>query len=382
LLLPLQDEQHLEKFNDCTPTDQLPGILQLGMNRSCVAMASAMVDMLQEWYQEQQDASGDEGATDDNMVDFFTASTQRRLLVTAATRQHTQALHTMMTMPEIMQHVDVATLYTVLKQLVAAGFGSTMKLLLESLSPTKSLQETAVQQLTSEAVLQLLQAAVEHGSRTCAEPLCGLPAAKQLSAEALVQLLQAAVGQNSSACTQLLYNLPATNQVPAVELVQLLQAAVVHAMAGSRNCAALLCQLPAAQHLQAEVMVQLLQAATAQGGGGCAEPLCKLPAAQKLPVEGLVQLLQAAVAQGGGSCASLPLLCKLPAAQKITGDALAQLLLSAADMPWWQQLLGGCRMHLSASHPTGSAAADNWGHWAAVACSNQAQRVICLSVTM
>jgi hypothetical protein len=259
LLLPLQDvpHPHLDKFNPDIHTDQLPGAVQLAMNCSDHTAALDIADELQQWYQLQPDVSGNQGATNVNLLEFFTASTQRRLFVTAAVRQHVAALRTITTMPQIMQHVDAATLHSVLKQLVAAGSGSTIRVLLEA----ESLQETAVQQLTSEAVVQLLQAAIKHGSSACAELLCRLPAAKQLSAENPVQLMQAAVGQNSSACAQLLVvlcKLPAANHLTATQLVQLLQAAVAHDSVG---CAVLLCQLPAAQQLSAEALVQLLQAA-------------------------------------------------------------------------------------------------------------------------
>jgi hypothetical protein len=354
LLLPLQDtqHQHLDKFSQCINTDQLPGAIQLTMNGSSHTKASEIADvLLQDWYQQQADVPGNEGATNVNLLEFFTASTQRRLFVTAAMRQHVAALRTITTMPHIMQHVDAATLHSVLKQLVATGSGSTIRVLLEA----EILHETAVMQLTSEAVCELLQASVEQGSSTCAELLCRLPAAQQLSSEALVELLQAAVEQNSSACAQLLVvlcKLPAANQLTAEQLVQLLQAAVVRDSVG---CAVLLCQLPAAKQLPAEALVQLLQAAEVQRGGGCTETLCKLPATQQLPAEALLQLLQAAAAcckqtlrqataPGGHASAPLQLLCRLPAAKQL----LLMLWLSCCYQQW-QQLQRGCRMMQHAS---------------------------------
>jgi hypothetical protein len=316
--------EHLDKFNQRTPTTQMPDIMQLGMNCSCHRTASDTAEVLQRWYKQQPDASSTEGTTYVNQLEFFTASNQRRLFVTAATRQHVTALRTLTNAPQVMQHVDVAVLRKVLKQLVAVGFSDTMRVLLES----ESLNEAVVQQLTSEAVQQLLQAAVEGGSSACAELLCRLPAAKNLSAESLVQLLQAAVAQNSSACAELLCKLPAATQLTAEALVQLLQAAVAR---DSGSCTALLCKLPMVKHLQSEALVQLLQAAVEQRSSTCAELLCQLPAANQLPAKELVQLLQAAVAQGGGARASLLLavMCNIQAAQRLTTDDVAQLLLSA-----------------------------------------------------
>jgi dsDNA-binding SOS-regulon protein len=260
LLLPLQAAPHLQHhdLSQRTTVDQLPGVLQLGINCSSHDRALDIADLLEEWYQEQQDFLGNEGATHVNKFEFFTASTQRRLFVTAAMRQHVTALRTMTTMPQIMQHVDVATLHKVLKQLAAAGFISTIRALLES----ESMQETELQ-LTSKAALELLLAAVEQGSCASAELLCSLPAATQLSAEAVVQLLQAAVGQNNNSCAELLV---------------------------------VLCKLPGANQLTADELAQVLKAAVVQHNGGCTEILCKLPAAQQLAAEALVQLLQAAAA--------------------------------------------------------------------------------------
>jgi 4-hydroxy-L-threonine phosphate dehydrogenase PdxA len=50
----------------------------------------------------------------------------------------------------------------------------------------------AVQQLSSNQVVQMLKAAVSHCHAALVEQLCKLPAAKRLSSEAMTQLLQAA----------------------------------------------------------------------------------------------------------------------------------------------------------------------------------------------
>jgi hypothetical protein len=51
--------------------------------------------------------------------------------------------------------------------------------------------------ISSEAVLQLLQAAVGKGARRSVKGLCRLPAVAQLTSEAVVALLAAAVKRNS-----------------------------------------------------------------------------------------------------------------------------------------------------------------------------------------
>jgi lysozyme family protein len=69
----------------------------------------------------------------------------------------------------------------------------------------------AAQQLTSQVVLQLLEAAVQQGSGSSIRALCELPAAKQLSKQAVAGLLQTAHqvdGRLNSTCAAALRKLP------------------------------------------------------------------------------------------------------------------------------------------------------------------------------
>jgi hypothetical protein len=295
LLVCLQDWQHADKFDPLTTTKQLPDMVQLGMNCSTHRTASHVLDQLQLFVAANPPNEG----ADFCALECFTPTTQRRLLVTATTRQHVTALRMMTTIPEIMQHVDAPTLHAVLKQLTEARFSSTIKTLLMA----DSLQETAVEQLTSEAVFELLQAATERDNGPSAELLCVLPAAKRLTAEALMQLLQAAVAA----------------------------AAPLH---GGSACVELLCRLPAASLLTSDALVQLLQAAVVAGKTKCMHQLCSLPAVRQLTAGNIAQLLHTAV-QHSESAASGAVVLQVfnwPATRQLSADVVAQLSHAALQL--------------------------------------------------
>jgi hypothetical protein len=290
--LPLQDLRHVGEFNVSMSGEQLPDIMQLGMNCSSHRVGPYLLGELERIQLDLSVTLGSEGATDAFLSELFPPSTQRKLLVTAATRQHVTALRHMITVPKFMQQVDAPTLHAVLKQLVEAGFSSTIRALLEA----KSLQETAVQQLTSEAIAELLQAAVERDSGSSAELLLTLPAAKRLPAEALAQLLQAAV-------------------------------AVAAPLHGGSACVELLCRHPTANLLTSDALVDLLQAAVVGGKTKCMRQLCGIPAVQQLTAASIAQLLHTAV-QHNDSAASGALVLQVfswPATQQLSADVVAQL---------------------------------------------------------
>jgi hypothetical protein len=152
-----------------------------------------------------------------------------KLFLTAAVRRHTRALHHMCSMPKVMQCLDAATLQNVAQRLMAAGNISTMMVVLESF------QDSAVQQLSSTAAAQLLQAAVALNSSTATAVLCGLAAAQRISSEVLLQLLLEAFRTGIAACADQLLGLPAAMQLPAGGVAQLLAAAVLHKPIVSKN---------------------------------------------------------------------------------------------------------------------------------------------------
>jgi hypothetical protein len=287
LCLPLQNMEHVGEFNLSMSGEQLPDIMQLGMNCSRHRVASYLIGQLER-------ISLNLPATSYNAVmsELFTFSIKRRLMVTAMTRQHATALRTLTTMPEFLQHVDAATLHALLKQYVEAGSSSTIRELLQA----HSLQETAVQQLTSEAVAELLQAAVERDCGSSAELLLIVPAAKRLPAEALLQLLHAAVASAAP-------------------------------LRGDSACIELLCRHPTANLLTSDVLGRLLQAAVAGGKTKCMRQLCDLPGVQQLTAGSIAQLLQTAV-EHSDSAASGALVLQVfswPATQQLSADVVAQL---------------------------------------------------------
>jgi hypothetical protein len=84
---------------------------------------------------------------------------------------------------------------------------------------------SAARSLTSQQVLQPLTIAVK-GSKVCTETLCTLPAVEQLSGEAMEELLQAALAASCRDCAKLLLGLPAAQWLSSRQLLHLLQAAV------------------------------------------------------------------------------------------------------------------------------------------------------------
>jgi hypothetical protein len=104
-------------------------------------------------------------------------------------------------------------------------------------------------------------------------PLCELPAAQQLSSEQIFQLLQAAVQYDGIPWA--VYQLLAAQHFSSGQMFQLLQAGVQHGRISSA-----LCKLPSAQQLGTEEVFQLLQ--TALQHCNIPEPLYELPAAQQL----------------------------------------------------------------------------------------------------
>jgi hypothetical protein len=273
----------------------------------------------------------------------------RRLLVTAATRQHTAAVERMVRLAYMQQQIDAATLEAMLAELLkhdgvlrelvrlpaAAHLSSdaVIRLLLAAAArqgystPCDNvhmlLQLPAARQFDSAAVLQLLQAAIQQGRMP--QPFCRLPGAQQLSSGEVFQLLQAAVqlGMRSTSDLQRLCKMPGAQHLDSAAVFQLLQAAL-QGIWGTfiTRC---LCELPAARQLDSQAVQQLLQAAVRRGLD--TSHICELPAAQELDRQTVLQLFQAA-AQHGSSVYGL---FDVPAAQQLTSQHVLQLLEVAAQ---------------------------------------------------
>jgi hypothetical protein len=220
----------------------------------------------------------------------------RSLFSTAAVRQHTAALLQMCEMPEALHCVDAATLQSVLEQLSRAGDISIMKVVL------KSLKYTAVQQLTSEAAVEVLQAVIAANSSDGTVVIGKLAAAKQIGKETLLQLLLQAVKTDKAACADRLFAMPAVLQLQAADVAQLLAAAVKQDFTSSTgNDAALvtarLLKHPAAQQLDADMLARALNAGLQhpeQRNHGWMAHLLE-PAAQQLSGSAISRLILTAV---------------------------------------------------------------------------------------
>lgn len=144
----------------------------------------------------------------------------RKLLVTAALRQHVVAVGEISGQPAIHQHIDVATLEIVLLLMLKARYAwaTTWDTLLGI--------EPAASQLSSDTVAHLLLAAVQRRANALAMQLCRLPAAQQMDSRAVRQLLLAAVQQQQASYVTMLCRLPAAQQLGNQTTAQLLLAAL------------------------------------------------------------------------------------------------------------------------------------------------------------
>jgi hypothetical protein len=295
----------------------------------------------------------------------------RKLLLTAAARQHTAAVQHMIGLPVLQQHVDADTLE------------ATLTLLLGSLATMQQLCVLpAAGQLSSEAVVRLLRIAIPMRSFLAIEQLCSLAGAQQLSSlqiagllgafaqggnnapavvwclapilqlpavaapssDACVEFLEAVVKQEPSSLNTLgsrgshthatiamvgrLLTLPAAAELSNSQVAQLLTAAAVNGSSACLSC--MLRMAPTAMiagRLSSEMLSQVLQQAVERGSEPCSMLLCELPAAQQLSCESMEGLLAAAIASKSLLCTWK--LCLLPAAQQLSCEALVRLLVAA-----------------------------------------------------
>jgi hypothetical protein len=191
--------------------------------------------------------------------------------------------------------------------------------------------------LSTEQVMQLIQETVVYDSAVADTSPSLYFMAANLSSEMLLQALQAAVEAGRGTCTVCLCSVPAAHQFGSGTVAQLLQAAA------DPVCIASLCQLPAAQELSCDTVAELLATVAKKdeqstyekpGRLGCTEcdmmSVFKLPATQVLCSATVVRLLRAAA--GHGSTAYTTALCNLPGAAQITRSAVARLLRTSLQL--------------------------------------------------
>uniref|UniRef100_A0A383VP01 Uncharacterized protein n=1 Tax=Tetradesmus obliquus TaxID=3088 RepID=A0A383VP01_TETOB len=306
-------------------------LLQLALNRSSPQAVAAALDCL---------PAAAAGAA------LLEPRVARRLLLTAAMRRHVRAVQRMVALPCMQQHVDAATLEAMLGQRLEAervpqqlSTGAVVQLLRAAIQqhwlPKALCRLPGAAGISSEAVLQLLQAAVDKCVSSL-KPLYALPAAAQLSGEAALGLLNRAVKQGFFHTARMLSSgLPPAlrEQFSSQQVAELIAAAVEQscyeerANKGARLCIQGLCQLPAAAGMSREAVSQLLQA-TVQRNRVQVE-LCRLPAAAGISSEAALLLLQAAVGRGWSSTQAV---CAVPAVAQLDNTAVVALL-SAAVKP-------------------------------------------------
>jgi hypothetical protein len=185
----------------------------------------------------------------------------RKLLLTAAVRQHDGIVSSLMQHPGVVQHIDAATVEAAVSKLLAWRV-----------------------EAARDGLLQYMLAAV-----------CSMPASSQLGADALERLLHSAIGleMHSSAVVFKLIQLPAAQQLSSSTVAACLQVSVRQ---GNTDCTRALCQMPAAYQLSSDMLAELLVSALQprpyfnctywnddiDANTRC---LCELPAAAEVSVE-------------------------------------------------------------------------------------------------
>jgi hypothetical protein len=219
-----------------------------------------------------------------------------RMMLTAALRQHAEALFLLARWKVCKQQADVPTLEKLLH-----------------------------------LVLHWLDCASGCAAVQChvtLRSICKMPAAAQLSSEQVATLLHKAVQRDDGFCLELFLSLPAAEQLSSVCMEQLLCLSVVCAKVRS-ECVFVLCSDSPARELSCEAVARLLLAAAQQEGlfkGVGYNLLCGLPGAAHLTSSMIAAAMQAAVEEGNSGC--LQLLCELTAAELTSADV--QVMLHAA----------------------------------------------------
>uniref|UniRef100_A0A383VKT1 Uncharacterized protein n=1 Tax=Tetradesmus obliquus TaxID=3088 RepID=A0A383VKT1_TETOB len=296
------------------PAADAPALLQLAMNCSNWVPATAAA---------QRVTAKAAAATTRGMTALLQPDVARKLLLTAAARQHTVAVHHMVNLEVMQQHINEDTLE-----------GMLVHLLRQHGCVEVLLQLPAAAQLSTDAVLRLLLAAVKTpNALTAVHKVFSLTAARQLTTEQVDTVLRACMHEVAAAHTtwtciapyrvfEHVLELPAALQLTGSTVVQLLYTSIDLI----DNCfTEAICRHPAAQALSREQLLHQLQI-TVLRSYDCTERLCTLPAAQQLDSEAVAQLLLAAAASGATRVyAIMKVLLALPAANALNAAVLVQL---------------------------------------------------------
>jgi hypothetical protein len=304
--------------------DDVFGSLQLSMNCSNPDVAaSATKFLIKTRYQHEHDQSLIEDTT-------IGAAAVSRLVVTAATRRHSAAVHHMASTPAVLQEVDTRAHQSVLLHLIQEHGVTALTWLLGSH------ESSIAQQLSAEATVQLLQAAVEN--KCDVEPLCAVPAAQRLQSQELLQLLQAAVAKDKTptvANTIYLFRLPSAQQFDGGMCAQLLETAIKT----GTNTMVLLDMEAVQQQLSPSLVARLLEVAIEHDDESVLVGLLDLESARQLSLSSLKRVLAAAL-QRSPDTYSWRLL-RVPAVGQLTPTELDVLLIDGleGDKEWWAETL-------------------------------------------
>jgi hypothetical protein len=346
LLLYLQD--HIMSV------DNAGSVLQLAMNCSTSSTAAVAASRIP--------YCADSAAY--RMPEILQPAVARRLLLTAATRQHTEAVCGMVALPVMQQHLDAATLEVMPRQLlrhdwcirllcqlpVAAELSTdaVTRLLLAAYEECQYdagrffCELNVAQQLSSDQTEGLLHMLMQTGSRVAHDisstwefwqAVYRLPGAMQLDSSAVVRLLRTAICMDDADASEDLVELPAAADISSADVASLLHEAFAEpADVGIAYATLDIMQIPAFQQLNSAEVAQLLHAAAQHYSDGDETreykgltSLCELAAAQELSSEQVLQPLQLVV----HSDVCTEALCKLPAMQQLSSETVAQLLQAA-----------------------------------------------------
>jgi hypothetical protein len=248
LLYCLQESlyEELRQF----PAADVPGLLQLAANH----LRSNSVDK-SSWKLDNMLRTGRYTAMQLPELEPYAA---RRLVVTAAVRQHYAALPQLTADHNLVKHLDASTVASVLAVLSASGQHLLPRSLAERLPSSDTMKSVrllcglqAAEQLSSSDMQQVLLAAVKHGAHLIVEVLGGLKAAEQMSSSDMQPVLLAAAELDRPAFMEALCGLPAAKQISSSDL----QPALLAAAKRGRDCFGkigslhALCKLPAAQQI-------------------------------------------------------------------------------------------------------------------------------------
>jgi hypothetical protein len=329
--------ESLEDSSRQAADDDVYGALQLAMNCSnpdvAATAAKSFIWIKYHKYHKPSLSANTKGA-----------AAVSKLVVTAATRRHSAAVLRLATTPALLHDIDTSAHQSVLLHLIEERDITTLTALLGSH------QSSIAHQLSTEATLQLLQAAVE--SKCSVAPLCQVPAAQQLQSHEVLQLLQAAVAEDDSGNMGCLYELPAAQHFDGDMLAQLLETAIK--IGTSTNRLALL-SMHSAQQLSASLITQLLQVAIEHNDEAAVAQLLGLQSTQQLTLSMLERLLEAALQQGADSY-SWKLFC-VPAAKQLGSCEVAGFIAAALERHKWHWAKTLCELPAAKQIPAGSVSA-------------------------